>query len=164
MRVLGIDPGLANCGWGIVIDDAGRNGKTPLRAFAYGSIATSPRDSLPVRLGQIFSGLSAVIERYEPAELGIESIYHKGNPRSSMATAQARGAALAAAASREIPVCEYAPAAVKLSVVGHGSATKKQVQYMVRAILGLDHEPSPDHAADALAVAICHCHSRKAPG
>ncbi|MDR2491937.1 MAG: crossover junction endodeoxyribonuclease RuvC [Coriobacteriales bacterium] len=158
MLILGIDPGLAHCGWGVISCSGSR-----LSACAYGTIVTSPQDTLPVRLAVIFNDLRAVIERYRPSELGIETVYHKGNSKSAIATAQARGAALAAVADRNLPIGEYAPAAVKMSVVGEGSASKKQVQYMVRAILGLDHEPSPDHAADALAVAICHAHLRTAP-
>ncbi|MCL2757123.1 MAG: crossover junction endodeoxyribonuclease RuvC [Coriobacteriia bacterium] len=158
MRILGIDPGLANCGWGVISLTGSK-----LNALAYGSISTSAQESVHERLGYIFNELRLIIERYAPTELGIETVYHKGNSKSAIATAEARGAALVAASSLQLLIGEYAPAMVKNSVVGAGSASKEQVQYMVRAILGLDHIPNPDHAADALAVAICHAHMRKAP-
>ena len=154
MRILGIDPGLANCGWGVISLE-----KQQLRALAYGSISTTTSESTSKRLGRIFTELQDIIERYEPTELGIETIYQKGNLKSAMATAQARGAALAAASALRLNTGEYTPAFIKKAVVGTGSASKEQIQYMVRAILGLDHTPSPDHAADALAAAICHAHS-----
>lgn len=156
VRILGIDPGLANCGWGVI---ALRG--TDLKPLAYGSISTDVSTELPARLASIYDELSGVIIKYSPSELSIETIYHKGNPRSSIATAQARGVALVTAARSSLSVSEYAPAAIKKAVVGSGSATKAQVQYMVRSVLGFDHIPSPDHAADALAAAICHAHLRR---
>ena len=155
LRILGIDPGLAHCGWGIVL----LKGQS-LSALAYGAISTSTDQSTSTRLGAIFFELQQVIERYKPTELGIETIYQKGNAKSALATAQARGAALVAASSLKLQIGEYAPSLIKKSVVGVGSASKEQVQFMVRAILNLDHIPTPDHAADALAAAICHAHSR----
>lgn len=155
MHILGVDPGLANCGWGVIAIS-----NSSLSAVAYGNIPTRAKDTIPVRLGTIFNELRAVIERYRPVELGIETIYHKGNSKSALATAQARGAVLTAASTSDLVVGEYAPTVIKKSVVGTGSATKEQVQYMVRVILALDHIPSPDHAADALAAAICHAHWR----
>jgi crossover junction endodeoxyribonuclease RuvC len=157
IRILGIDPGLANCGWGVV-EACGRR----LRALAHGCISTKATDGTPERLGAIFNEIQRVIKRYGPTELGIETIYHKGNPRSSIATAQARGAALAAAATSDMTVGEYSPATIKKAVVGNGAADKDQVQYMVRVILELDHKPEPDHAADALAAAICQANLRNA--
>lgn len=155
LRIIGIDPGLAHCGWGII---SVRGSK--LKPLAYGTVATTPKDPLPLRLASIYDELAAVILKYSPLELSIETIYHKGNPKSSIATAQARGVALVAAARRELAVSEYAPAAIKKAVVGTGAATKQQVQFMVRSVLELDHTPEPDHAADALAAAICHAHLR----
>jgi crossover junction endodeoxyribonuclease RuvC len=128
--------------------------------LAYGTISTKAGEELPLRLARIYDELAAVIIKYAPSELSIESIYHKGNPRSSIATAQARGVALVAAARRLLKVHEYAPAAIKKAVVGTGAASKKQVQFMVSSVLQLDHIPEPDHAADALAAAICHAHLR----
>ncbi len=155
LRIIGIDPGLANCGWGII---SMRGSK--LVPLAYGTITTTTDDGLPLRLAGIYDELAAVILKYSPSELSIETIYHKGNPRSSIATAQARGVALVAAARRSLAVNEYAPAAIKKAVVGNGAASKQQVQFMVRNVLELDHTPHPDHAADALAAAICHAHLR----
>ncbi|MCL2806967.1 MAG: crossover junction endodeoxyribonuclease RuvC [Coriobacteriia bacterium] len=159
LRILGVDPGLANSGWGVV---AVRGNK--LRPLAYGAISTKASEELPLRLASIYDELAAVILKYAPSELSIESIYHKGNPKSSLATAQARGVALVAAARRSLVVNEYAPAAIKQAVVGTGSASKQQVQFMVRSVLELDHTPEPDHAADALACAICHAHMRRYNG
>lgn len=156
IRILGVDPGLANCGWGVI----GLRGST-IRPLAYGSVRTTTDDELPKRLASIYDELSAVIVKYAPSELSIETIYHKGNPRSSIATAQARGVALVTAARSSLQVSEYAPAAIKKAVVGSGAATKEQVQFMVRSVLELDHTPEPDHAADALAAAICHAHLRR---
>ncbi len=96
--------------------------------------------------------------RYRPAECAIENVYFSTNVRTAFATGQARGVAMLAAST--IPVGEYGPGEVKMAVVGSGGADKRQVQYMVRSILGLDHDPAPDHAADALAVAICHANTR----
>lgn len=155
IRILGVDPGLANCGWGVI----GLKG-SKIRPLAYGSVTTSTEHELPERLASIYDELSAVIIKYAPSELSIETIYHKGNPKSSIATAQARGVALVTAARSSLLVSEYAPAAIKSAVVGSGSATKAQVQFMVRSVLKLDHTPEPDHAADALAAAICHAHQR----
>jgi crossover junction endodeoxyribonuclease RuvC len=151
--ILGIDPGLANTGWGIVEQNASKK-----RALAYGCINTPASDDVAKRLKQIYDEISAVIERYAPTELGIESVYFGANSKSAMATGQARGAALVAVALRNLNVGEYSPRQIKQAVVGSGSAEKEQVQYMVQRILGLDHTPSPDHAADALAAAICHAH------
>jgi crossover junction endodeoxyribonuclease RuvC len=154
--MLGIDPGLANTGWGVIEQTGSRR-----RALAYGCIATEASDDIAVRLKQIHDGIAAVIERYQPSELGIEVVYFGSNAKSALATGQARGAALVAVAARELVVGEYSPTRVKQVVVGEGHAEKQQVQYMVKALLALDHEPSPDHAADALAVALCHAQLRR---
>ncbi len=154
--ILGIDPGLANTGWGII--EAGAHHK---RCLAYGCISTSADDPIDHRLKRIHDGIVRVIERYGPSELGIESIFFSANAKSAIATGEARGAALVAVASAGLLVGEYTPLQIKDTVVGNGTADKSQVQYMVRAILGLDHDPRPDHASDALGAAICHAHLRK---
>ena len=159
LRILGVDPGLANTGWGIIAVHGSK-----LKPLAYGSISTKAFQELPLRLAAVYDELAAVILKYSPSELSIETIYHKGNPKSSLATAQARGVALVAAARRSLMVSEYAPSAIKQALVGNGSATKQQVQFMVRSVLELDHTPEPDHAADALASAICHAHHRRYNG
>ena len=151
MIILGIDPGLAHTGWG-VIETRGADA----RARAYGCVATESGEPIDVRLGRIYNEIQAVIERYAPTELAIENVYFAKNERSAIATAQARGVAIVACARRGLTVGEYTPMQIKQSVVGTGSATKEQVTYMVRRVLALDHDPSPDHAADALAAAVCH--------
>lgn len=156
MVILGIDPGLAHTGWGIV-----ETRRHLVRARAYGCIATSPREPLAARLGKIFTELSQVIEQYHPEALGIESIYFGENTKSAIATAQARGAALTSCARAGLEVGEYTPMQIKQAIVGTGAADKAQVIYMVRRFLELDHDPKPDHAADALAAAVCHAHMRK---
>lgn len=151
MVILGIDPGLAHTGWGIV-----ETRGSLCRARAYGCVATSSADSLDRRLGQIFSEIDEVIRTYSPSQLAIEKIFFGENQRSAIATAHARGAAIAACAQGGLQVGEYTPMQIKQAVVGTGSADKRQVIYMVRRILALDHDPRPDHCADALAAAICH--------
>lgn len=153
MVILGIDPGLAHTGWGIV-----ETRGTLCRARAYGCIETEAKTPVDTRLGAIFRELSRVIARYEPEAVAIEKIYFGQNAKSAIATAQARGAALASCSVAGCPVGEYAPAEIKQSVTGSGDADKIQMTFMVRRLLALDHDPKPDHAADALAAAICHAH------
>jgi crossover junction endodeoxyribonuclease RuvC len=154
--ILGIDPGLANTGWGIIEQVGSRR-----RALAYGCVSTEPETDIASRLKLIHDEIAAVIERYQPSELGIEVVYFGSNAKSALATGQARGAALVAVAERGLVVGEYSPTRVKQVIVGEGHAEKQQVQYMVKALLKLDHTPTPDHAADALAVALCHAQSRR---
>lgn len=153
MIVLGIDPGLKNTGWG-VIEQRG----SALRCLAYGCITTEPGKPDAERLSDIHRGITAVIDRYRPAEAAVECIYFSNNAKTAFATGQARGVALLA--SSALVVGEYGPGEIKLAVVGTGDADKRQVQYMVRSLLALPQDPEPDHAADALAAAICHAHSR----
>lgn len=155
MIILGIDPGLANTGWG-VIDRAGPR-CTPV---AYGCISTRPGEALAQRLSRIHDEVREVIERYAPAECAVESVFFGTNAKSAFATGQARGVALLATAERRLELAEYSPVQIKSVVVGSGTADKRQVTYMVRTLLGFDHDPRPDHAADALAVALTHAHLR----
>lgn len=156
--VMGIDPGLANTGWGVVEQQGAK-----VLPLAYGCIETSSEQDLAYRLAVIHDEVCAAFERYQPEALSIESIYFGANAKSAVATAQARGAVLVAAGRRHVEVGEYTPMQIKQVVVGTGAAEKEQVQYMVRVVLGLDHEPKPDHAADALAAAICHTRLRGIP-
>ena len=149
--VLGIDPGLAHTGWGVIRQDGSR-----LACVAYGCVTTGTGDPLPARLLKIKRQIEAVIDRYEPTCLGIETVWFGENVTAAFGTGQARGAALVAAAEAGLTVGEFTPNAIKASVVGQGHAEKEQVQYMVAKILGLEKEPQPDHAADALAAAICY--------
>lgn len=155
MTIIGIDPGLANTGWGVVQCQGSKT--VPI---AYGCITTSKRHELPTRLAVIHDNLCEIIDRYHPRALSVEGVYFGENAKSAMATAQARGAALVACAYKGLEYGEYTPMQIKQALVGTGAADKEQVQYMVKAVLGLDHEPKPDHAADALAAAITHARLR----
>ena len=149
--ILGIDPGLANTGWGVV-----ESSGSSFRCVGYGCITTDSSNDLARRLRLVHDGLAALIAVHGPTTCAIENVYFSTNVRTAFATGQARGAALVAAASAGLDVGEYGPGEVKLAITGSGSADKRQIAYMVRAVLGLAEEPKPDHAADALALAICH--------
>lgn len=149
--ILGIDPGLANTGWGVIEQDGPR-----LACRAYGCISTPSDMELSQRLGKIFKQMSLVVERYRPVAVGIETVLFGVNVQSAFATGQARGAALVACSQAGLDVGEFPPAKIKMAVVGEGAADKDQVAYMVAKILSLDAIPTPDHAADALAAAICY--------
>jgi len=149
--ILGIDPGLANTGWGIVSQQGPR-----LACLAYGCVSTPAQIELSQRLAKIHGQIGAVIERYQPSCVGIETVWFGQNITAAFATGQARGAALVACAQAGLEVGEFTPKQIKLAVVGAGGAEKEQVQYMVKQLLGLDAVPKPDHAADALAAAICY--------
>lgn len=153
--IIGIDPGLANTGWGVVSSLGSR-----ISPLAYGCITTNKRNDLPTRLAIIHDNLCEIIDRYNPAALSAEGIYFGANTKTAIPTAQARGAALVACAYKGLEYGEYTPMQIKQALVGTGTADKHQVQYMVRAVLDLDHEPKPDHAADALAAAITHARMR----
>lgn len=155
MIILGIDPGLANTGWGIIERTGPR-----CRAVAYGCVTTPAAQPVAQRLSTIHEEIRAVIERYRPATCAVESVYFGTNAKSAFATGQARGVALLATAERALELAEYSPVKIKSVVVGSGKADKHQVTFMVRTLLSLDHDPRPDHAADALAVAITHAHLR----
>ena len=152
MKVLGIDPGTAACGFGIV--QAGKEGR--LQALEYGWWQTSPRDAPAVRLRQIHDEVAGLIARHEPEAVALEESYVGADARIALSVGQARGAALVACAAADVPCAEYPPATVKQAVCGFGRAEKDQMQRMVKAVLGLTEVPRPHHAADALAVAICH--------
>lgn len=149
--IVGIDPGLANTGWGVIEAQGSR-----LRCLAYGCVTTDSGSSLTGRLASIYDELSAVLKRYSPSESAVESVYFGANAKSAFATGQARGVVILALAKSGVAVSEYSPAQIKHAVAGEGAADKCQVAYMVKEILGLDAAPHPDHAADALAVTICH--------
>ena len=151
MKVLGIDPGTAACGYGIVHGSGGR-----IRALDHGWWRTPARERPELRLKTIFDGVQALIEEHEPDAVALEESFVGADARTALSVGQARGAVLVAAAAVGVECSEYAPARVKQAVCGYGRAEKAQVQRMVRAILAMDSEPTPSHAADALAVAICH--------
>lgn len=154
MIVLGIDPGTAATGYGIIE----RNG-SKLRVIDYGCLETLSTQKLPERLLEIHRAVCELIETHHPAHVGVERLFFNRNVQTAFAVGQARGVVLLAAAQHGLPVSEYGPHEVKLAVTGYGRAAKDQVQRMVQAVLGLPVLPRPDDAADALAVAICAAHS-----
>jgi len=149
--ILGIDPGLANTGWGVIETTGARH-----RCLAYGCITTLAAEPLPVRLSRIHDEVESVVARYAPAECAIESVFFGTNAKSAFATGQARGVAILATVGAGLGLGEYSPVQIKSVVSGSGTADKAQMAYMVRVALHLPHEPTPDHAADALAAAVCH--------
>ena len=152
---MGIDPGSRMTGYGIVDMDGPRS-----RHIASGCIQTASDRPLPERLKAIFEGLTAVIQSWRPAEVAVEQVFMHRNPDSALKLGQARGAALCAVVLAGVPISEYAPRAIKQAVVGSGAADKSQVQRMITLLLSLSEPPQAD-AADALAVAICHGHTRQ---
>jgi crossover junction endodeoxyribonuclease RuvC len=156
--VMGIDPGVANTGFGVVRVAGGQ-----MSALDGGVIEVRPGEPIESRLAKIHEGLAELMTWHEPAALALEDVYFGKNVRSAIGVGQARGVALLTAAQRGIPCFDYTPQAVKMAVCGSGAAEKRQVQHMVGTLLGLSHPPESDHAADALAVAICHAgHARTA--
>ena len=151
MRVLGIDPGTANTGYGVVGSASGR-----LQALAAGVIETSPRSPLERRLADIHARVTELIQEHEPDAVAIEELYFGTNARSAFAVGQARGVVLLAAGQHALPCSAYTPQQVKGAVCGSGRASKEQVGRMVRALLRLADVPKADHASDALAIAVCH--------
>jgi crossover junction endodeoxyribonuclease RuvC len=151
VTVLGIDPGTAACGYGIVHESGNR-----LRAVDFGWWQTPAGRRPELRLKTIFDGVGELIAEFEPAAVVLEECFVGVDARTALSVGQARGAVLVAAASFGIECAEYAPSHVKQAVCGYGRAEKAQVQRMVMAILGLKTAPAPHHASDALAVAICH--------
>ena len=151
MKVIGIDPGTASCGYGIVHERDGR-----LKAIDHGWWRTPAGQRLELRLKTIFDGVQELIEEFAPDAVALEESFVGADARTALSVGQARGAVLVAAASSGIECAEYPPSSVKQAVCGYGRAEKAQVQRMVATILGLKKPPTPHHAADALAVAICH--------
>jgi crossover junction endodeoxyribonuclease RuvC len=149
--VMGIDPGVASTGFGVVRIAGGQ-----MSAVDGGVIEAPADEPLARRLARIHAELEQLVAWHSPAAVALEDLYFGKNVRSAIAVGQARGVAMLAAAQHEIPCFDYTPQAVKLSVCGSGAAGKRQVQQMVGALLGLPRPPESDHAADALAVAICH--------
>lgn len=150
MLILGLDPGTSITGYGLVSQR-----KYQLRVEGYGVIRTAPSEAIAVRLVKIYQHVSSLIEEHRPDAVAVEKLFFNKNVRTAMSVGQARGVILLAAAQRELPLLEYTPSAVKMAVTGHGSAPKRQVQSMVQSVLAMKETPSPDDAADALAVAIC---------
>ncbi|HTL05775.1 MAG TPA: crossover junction endodeoxyribonuclease RuvC [Gemmatimonadales bacterium] len=154
MRVLGIDPGTATIGYGVVERAASLG--APARLLECGVLRTRPRDSLPARLATIHEGLRELLERHRPDVLAVEDIFYATNVRTTVVLGHARGVILLAGAQAGVAVAEYSPALVKKTVVGRGAALKPQVGYMVAKLLKLSAAPRPADAADAVAVALTH--------
>ena len=154
MIILGIDPGLAIVGWGVI---EYRN--TRFRTLSYGSIQTPAGMRTEERLKRIFDGMNELIEAYHPDAMAVEELFFNTNITTGIRVAEARGVILLAAERAGLKIQEYTPLQVKQAVVGYGRAEKKQVISMVTMLLGLPKPPKPDDTADALAIAICHAHS-----
>lgn len=154
MRILGIDPGIAIVGFGILDYDG-----VKFTVVDYGAITSPAHTPVPDRIKMIYDDLSYVIDKYKPDQMAIEELFFNNNVKTAITVAQARGVLILAASNKHIPVFEYTPLQVKQAVVGYGRADKNQVQQMVKAILNLHEVPKPDDTADAVAIAICHGHS-----
>lgn len=164
MLTLGIDPGTAIMGYGLVESatspDAAAHGAEQLRMVEYGALYTPPHTPLVERLPMLYDGLMELLKEHKPQAVAIEALFFNKNVRTALTVGQARGVAILAAAHAGATVSEYTPLQVKQAVVGYGRATKEQVQSMIKIILNMDHIPRPDDAADALAIAVCHIHSQ----
>lgn len=154
MRILGIDPGFAIVGVGVVDYEGNK-----FRTVDYGAITTNAGEEMPDRLKKLYDELCGIIDRTKPDMMAIEELFFNNNQKTAIGVAQARGVLLLAARNRNVPIYEYTPLQVKQAVVGYGRADKGQVQQMIKAILCLEKIPKPDDTADALALAVCHAHS-----
>ena len=154
MRILGIDPGFAIVGWGVIEYESSH-----FRVLGYGSIQTPAGMKLEDRLLAIYKELSEIIDKFSPEVMAVEDLFFNTNLKTGIKVAQARGVILLAAEQKGIEIAEYTPLQVKQAVTGYGRAEKKQVITMVTMLLGLAKPPKPDDTADALAIAVCHAHS-----
>ena len=153
MKIIGIDPGLVQTGFGIInVRDV------EVSIIDYGVIRPVSKESLSKRLFTIYSDVCEIISKYNPQVFAIEEVFYGKNVKSAMRLGQARGAAMVAAASKDIPIYEYSARKVKQSITGNGNAHKSQIKFMVKVKLNMDHGPEPTDAADALAIALCHDH------
>jgi crossover junction endodeoxyribonuclease RuvC len=160
MLVLGLDPGLAITGYGLLRESPGGE----IGLVTYGAITTAAGEPLPERLLSIQQQLDAILAEYSPDAVAVEELFFCRNVTTALLVGQARGVAILTAAGHGVPVHEYKPMEVKQAVSGYGNASKAQVQEMVRMLLDLDEVPQPDDAADGIAVAICHLHSARLQG
>ena len=156
MIILGIDPGIAIAGYGVIEES-----NNSIRVIDYGAITTPSTMDTPQRLVKIYDAVQALISRYQPDEVAIEELFFNKNVKTALTIGHARGVTVLAAAKKGLDLYEYTPLQVKQSVVGYGRAEKSQVQQMVKILLNLKEIPRPNDAADALAVAICHSHCAK---
>ena len=154
MRILGIDPGLATMGWGVIEADGYRE-----KLVQYGALITYPRDTFPTRLRCIYTGVRGLLETFKPDEIAFEELFFSKNVTTGIQVGGARGVALVACQEYTDNLFEYTPMQIKQAVVGYGGADKHQVQMMVRMLLGIREIPKPDDVADAVACAITHAHA-----
>lgn len=154
MIILGVDPGIAIAGTGVVRYEGNK-----FQTLYYGAITTNAGTLLADRLKIVYSGIVSLIDTYKPNAVAVEELYFNTNAKTAFAVGQARGVILLAACLHDIPVFSYTPLQVKQAVTGYGRADKQQVQQMIKAILALNAIPKPDDVADALAIAVCHAHS-----
>ena len=154
MKILGIDPGIARVGWGIITVE--KNKTTPID---YGCFETHKDTAEEIRLAEVFDFMTMLIDKHKPDKVSVEKLFFATNAKTALTVGQARGVIILAAGRRKIPISSYTPLEVKMALTGYGRADKKQIQIMVKTLLKLDKEPRPDDAADALAVAICCAHS-----
>lgn len=154
MRIIGIDPGIAILGFGVI-----EYNNNKFKVLDYGAITTTPKYKLPERIEIIYDGLEVLFEKYKPEAVAYEELFFNSNAKTALIVGHARGAAVLCAQKKKLNIYEYTPLQVKQAVVGYGRAEKKQVQIMVKMLLNLKEIPKPDDVADALAIAICHAHS-----
>lgn len=156
MRILGIDPGIARCGWAVIEQEKGK-----IKAIAFGCIETSSKQEVSLRLKDVYYQVLGIIKKYSPEILSIEELFFNSNAKTAFVVGQARGVILLASAEKNLKISIYTPLQVKLAVTGYGRAEKDQMGKMVKAILLLKEIPKPDDTADALAVALTHAFSAK---
>ena len=156
MIVLGIDPGLATMGWGVLNNERGR-----YQTVDYGVVLTPKDETLPVRLAMLEEGVNRLIDKYKPEEIALEELFFNSNVTTAINVAQARGVILLTCIKNCGRLYEYTPLQIKQALTGYGRADKKQIQIMVKTLLKLDAVPRPDDAADALAVALTHCQTSR---
>lgn len=154
MIVLGIDPGTATTGFGVIEGPPGAG--AGVRLVDYGTIRTAAGTAMPERLAEIHAGLRDLIAQHRPAAMAVEELFFSNNATTALSVGQARGVILLAGAQAGLAIFEYKPMQVKLALTGYGGADKRQVQDMLRMVLSLDRIPRPDDAADAIAIAVCH--------
>jgi len=155
MIILGIDPGLATVGYGVI-----KHERNKFTTIGYNAVITPPHTPVHVRLQMIYDDIQKIIETYKPDDLAIEELFFNTNQKTIIPVGEARGVILLCAHQNKLDINEYTPLQVKQSVVGYGRAEKQQVQAMVKNILKLEKVPKPDDVADALAIAICHAHTK----
>lgn len=156
MIILGIDPGIGRCGWGVIETQGSK-----IKTLGFGCIETSSKLTVEKRLEEVYTEVGKCIKKYKPDAMSIEELFFQNNAKTAFIVGEARGVILLAASQNDLPVGIYTPLQVKVAVTGYGKAEKSQVGKMVKAILGLDSVPKPDDTADALAVALAHAFSAK---